>query len=161
MPAIPRSRATQERRPSRRALEIAAARDDRRGFTRLAQEMRWDTAQAEDLWRVINLALTLDLAPLAMELAQKGRQIFHDSQQLRQAADVLRPPVVVGRRPAQGDHGQASRAWLAQHSHEYPGQWVAVRDGALLGVSSTLKDLYQQIGPDTDTPDTIVVKVLP
>ena len=161
MSAVQRSRVTRARRPSRYSFEEAAAHDDRHVFTRLARETNWNTVQAEDLWRVISLALTLDLAPLAMELAQKGRQIFPDSQQLQQAADVLRPPVVVGTRPAQGDHGQASRAWLIAHSHEYPGQWVAVRNGALLGVSTTLKDLYQHIGPDTDMPDTLVVKVLP
>ncbi len=161
MSAVQRSRVTRERRPSLNSLEEAAARDDRHAFARLAREMSWNTVQAEDLWRVISLALTLGLAPLAMELAQKGRQIFPDSQQLQQAADVLRPPVVVGTRPAQGDHGQALRAWLTEHSHEYLGQWVAVRNGALLGVSSTLKDLSQQIGPDTDTPETLVVKVLP
>jgi hypothetical protein len=161
MSAVQRSHVTRARRPSRYSLEEAAAHDDRRVFTRLAQETNWNTVQAEELWRAIRLALALDLAPLAMELAQKGKQIFPDSQQLQQAAYVLRPPVVVGTRPARGDHGETSRVWLAQHSHEYPGQWVAVRDGALLGVSSTLKDLCQQIGPETDTPDTLVVKVLP
>ncbi|MBM4457123.1 MAG: hypothetical protein FJ011_05060 [Chloroflexi bacterium] len=161
MSAAQRSQRGRTIRDPLSVLEDVAARDDRHLFIRLAREMRWDTVQAEDLWRAIRLALTLDLAPLAMELAQKGQQIFPDSQQLQQAARVLRPPVVVGTRPAQGDHGEASRAWLSQHSHEYPGQWVAVRNGILLGVSPTLKNLSQQIGPETDTPDTVVVKVLP
>jgi len=142
------------------ALEEAAMRDDRQVFTRLVRDMAWNEGQADALLRAIDLALALELVPLAMELAQRGKQIFPDSQQLQRAAYVLSPPVVVGTRPAQGNHSEASLVWLTQHSHEYPGQWVAVHNGVLLGVSSTLKDLSQQIGPDTDTPETLVVKVL-
>ena len=160
MSAVQRNRMTWGSRVSLRLLEEAAARDDRQDFTRLTREIRWETALAEDLSRAIDLALALELVPLVMELAQRGKQIFPDNQQLQRAAYGLSPPVVVGTRPAQGNHSEASLAWLTQHSHEYPGQWVAVRNNVLLGVSSTLKDLSQQIGPDTDTPETLVVKVL-
>jgi len=162
MPSTQKSHMRSRRaRASLHLLEEAAERDDRQAFVRLTREMAWDIAQAEELLRTIHLALALDLAPLAMELAQRGKQLFPESHLIQQAAQVLRPPVVVSTRPAQGNHNEASRAWLAQHSHEHRGQWIAVRAGVLLGVAPTLKGLYQQIGSATDTPETIVVKVLP
>jgi len=36
--------------------------------------------------------------------------------------------------------------WLDEHWGEYPGEWVAVRDGMLLGHARTLKELERQIG---------------
>jgi len=161
MCAIQRNRMIRGSRVSFRLLEEAAMRDDRQDFTRLAREIQWKTALAEDLSRAIDLALALELVPLAMELAQRGKQLFPNSQRIQRAAQVLKPPVIVSTRPAQGDNRDVSRAWLTQHDHEYRGQWVAVRGGALLGASPTLNGLYQQIGSAADMFDTIVVKVLP
>jgi len=161
MCAIQRNRMIRGSRVSFRLLEEAAMRDDRQDFTRLAREIQWKTALAEDLSRAIDLALALELVPLAMELAQRGKQLFPNSQRIQRAAQVLKPPVIVSTRPAQGDSRDVSRAWLTQHDHEYRGQWVAVRGGALLGASPTLNGLYQQIGSAADMFDTIVVKVLP
>jgi hypothetical protein len=36
--------------------------------------------------------------------------------------------------------------WLKEHWGEYPGEWVAVRDGELLGHAATLDELKRQIG---------------
>lgn len=36
--------------------------------------------------------------------------------------------------------------WLDQHWDEYVGEWVALRDGKLLGHAVRLADLVQQIG---------------
>jgi len=35
--------------------------------------------------------------------------------------------------------------WLKEHWDDYPGQWVAVRDGQLLGHAATLSELERQI----------------
>lgn len=53
-----------------------------------------------------------------------------------------------------------SNAWLRLHAAEYPGQWVAVRDGVLLGVALTVRALYDHIGPPGEDSERIVVKVL-
>jgi hypothetical protein len=36
--------------------------------------------------------------------------------------------------------------WLNEHWDDYPGEWVAVRDGQLLGHAATLSELERQIG---------------
>ena len=38
------------------------------------------------------------------------------------------------------------REWLDQHSDEFVGEWIALRDGELLGHAVRLADLVQQIG---------------
>ena len=50
------------------------------------------------------------------------------------------PPLEKGR-PVPG-----GLEWLAAHWGEYPGEWVAVRDGQLLGHAWTLDELERQIG---------------
>lgn len=44
-------------------------------------------------------------------------------------------------RPMPGVH-----EWLDQHWDEYLGEWVALRDGELLGHAVVLADLVKQIG---------------
>jgi hypothetical protein len=39
-----------------------------------------------------------------------------------------------------------AKEWLDEHWDEYPGEWVAVRDGKLLGHAGTLAELERQIG---------------
>lgn len=51
---------------------------------------------------------------------------------------IVREP---GRRPMPGVW-----EWLDQHSDEYVGEWVALRDGKLVGHAVRLADVVQQIG---------------
>jgi hypothetical protein len=39
-----------------------------------------------------------------------------------------------------------AREWLNEHWGEYWGEWVAVRDGKLLGHASTLAELEEKVG---------------
>lgn len=142
-------------------LEEAASSDDHQAFAGLARGIEWIERQPKDLIRTIDLALMLDLVPLAQELAQRGKQLFPYDIHLQQAAKVLTPPIIIGKRPAQAKHLKASRDWLAEHSSEYRGQWIAVRDGILLGTAPTLKGLYGKIGLNANSADTVVVKILP
>ncbi|MFL5539636.1 MAG: DUF5678 domain-containing protein [Longimicrobiaceae bacterium] len=36
--------------------------------------------------------------------------------------------------------------WLGEHWGEYPGEWVAIRDGQLLAHAFTLDELERQLG---------------
>lgn len=37
-------------------------------------------------------------------------------------------------------------AWLKEHSAEYVGQWVALRDDELVAVAGSFRELHAQIG---------------
>jgi len=133
-------------RPECIALEDAAARADRQTFALLVRALDWSALCPADLTRAIDLALSLDLVPLARELVQQGSRVFPDDTRLQQMTAVLAPPVAIETRPAQGLSLDASQTWLKEHAAQYKGQWIAVQEGTLLGAAPTLKDLYVQIG---------------
>ncbi len=141
-------------------LEQAAEQADRQTFALLATTIDWSTHCATDLTRAIDLALALDMVSLARELAHQGSRIFPEDKRLQQAIAVLAPPVVRGTRPAQSLHLTDAQRWFKEHVSQYTGQWVAVRDGTLLGAAPTLQELHERIGVEGQTASTIVVKVL-
>jgi hypothetical protein len=153
------STATQE--PLLLAIEAAEAGEDRHALIALAEQVDW-RRHPEELIRAIQASLFLDMVLLARELADEGRRVFPNDKRLEQWAIVLAPPKIVGTRPASGDAIglEESHKWFQNNSAKYKGQWVAVRRGELLGVAPTLKALYDQIGHDKKTPDTIVVKAV-
>jgi hypothetical protein len=51
---------------------------------------------------------------------------------------------------AQGAGLRLSRAWLREHAAEYRGQWVAVREGTLLGAAESLAALKSQARQELD-----------
>lgn len=148
-------------KPELSALQRAVEQADRQAFALLVTTIDWSTCHAADLTRAIDLALTLDLVSLARELAQQGSKMFPGDTRLQQAIAVLSPPVVSGTRPARALHLKVSQRWFKEHARHYQGQWVAVRNGTLLGSAPTLQELHKRIGADGQTADTIVVKVLP
>jgi hypothetical protein len=52
-------------------------------------------------------------------------------------------PIIKGTRPATGIPPHNNIAWLKKHHEEYKGQWVALHDGNLLGVSEDALELYK------------------
>ena len=50
--------------------------------------------------------------------------------------------------------------WYEKNAFKYRGKWIAIRDGKLLGVALTLKELNNQIGAENRNHLTTVVKVL-
>ena len=147
--------------PELHTLEQAAAQIDRQAFALLATTIDWSLHCATDLTRAIDFALALDIVSLARALAHQGSKIFPEDKRLQQAMAVLAPPVVRGTRPAQSLYLTAAQSWFKEHASQYIGQWVAVRDGTLLGAAPTLQDLHERIGVERQTASTIVVKVLP
>ncbi|MGH7599036.1 MAG: DUF5678 domain-containing protein [bacterium] len=143
-------------------IEEAAAGEDRSTLSRLVENVNWRSRHPDDLIRVIQACIFVDMVLLARELAGEGRRLFPNDKRMAQWASVLAPPKIIGTRPASGNAIglEASHQWFQNNSFKYKGQWIAVRNGELLGVAPTLKELYNQIGQDKKAPDTIVVKAL-
>lgn len=142
------------------ALEAAAQAGNREAFVAQAEATDWSTHTPDELLRAIDLALQLELASLAIALAQEGSQRFPDDERLRNAARVLAPPTVLDTRtpPAQGL--EETRDWLREHAQLYRGQWVAVRAGQLLGADLSLKTLMARVGQDAHSVSTVITRVL-
>jgi hypothetical protein len=63
---------------------------------------------------------------------------------LRVWAAVLAEPTLESRAEARPD-GQADLDWLRQHSTEYAGQWVALRDGVLIVAAESLREVLATV----------------
>ncbi len=140
---------------------LAAAENNARStFVDLVEKTAWQTRTPEELREALDLSLSLDMVPLARELANLGVQIFPENQIFARAAYVIAPAQVVGTRPADPIKLEPSRKWLRENAGNFHGVWVAVREGKLLGTAPTLKELNEMIGLENRTPGTIVVKAL-
>jgi len=144
------------------AIEEAAAIKDRHAIIALAKQVDWRSHRPDELIRVIQSCLFLDMVLLARELADAGRRVFPSDKKIEQWAIVLAPAKVIGTRPASAnaEHLKASYQWFRNNSTQYKGQWVAVRAGELVGAAQTLKELQEQIGQGQRNSKTIIVKVL-
>jgi hypothetical protein len=141
-------------------LRDAAETKDCREFARIVRTVNWGHYPPAGLTHAIDLALALDMVQVARELAQEGRKIFPRNERIQRAAEALLPSFLMRTRPSEIIDVESSQQWLKHHASQYRGQWLAVRAGILLGSASTVKALYQQIGPQGRTPNTIIVKVL-
>jgi hypothetical protein len=140
---------------------LAAAENNARStFVNLVEKTDWQTRTPEELREALDLSLSLDMVPLARELANLGTRLFPENKILARAAYVIAPPQVVGTQPAGPVKLEASKRWLNENAGKFHGVWVAVREGRLLGTAPTLKKLLELIGPENNTSGTILVKAL-
>lgn len=139
-------------------LDDLARADAPQVFAALAEGVEWSIHDPGDLCSVIRLAVALDLGILAEHLVRLGRELFPTDDGIRRLAKVLAPPVA--RRAVTPNVAglAASRTWLADHASEYRGQWVAVRDGRLVGAAASLRELQRIIAEDPVS--TVVTRVL-
>jgi hypothetical protein len=141
-------------------LDAVAQEGERQAFVTQVEAIDWSTQTPDDLARTIDLALRLELATLAIALAMEGQRLFPDHARIQHAARVLAPPVrrIVPAAPVQGL--DVSRSWVRDHADAYRGQWVALREGALLGAAPSLKGLLAALGPNYERANTVVTRVL-
>ena len=68
------------------------------------------------------------------------------SKRLQNAARAFAPPRVLARGLPAEEGPEANRAWIIANRSHYRGQWVALRNGELLGAGERLKDLAARFG---------------
>lgn len=141
-------------------VKESARAGDWRTFAALVEAIDWSTRGPDELTAAIDTALSLEMASLAIELAQLGGRLFPDHERIQRAAQVLAPPVVGAVRPSRAKGLNVSMAWFEEYANQYRGQWVAVREGQLLAAAESLEELIPSIGDGEDAISTIVTRVL-
>jgi hypothetical protein len=68
-----------------------------------------------------------------------------DSDRVRHLARTLAPPTVRLRPDLPNISRHQEYAWLHQHAHEYPGQWLALLGDQLLAVDRKLRAVVEQM----------------
>ena len=137
-------------------LEAAAQAGDERAFVAAQRRINWQRRSPEDFIRAIQLALSSGAHLAARNLSASGAARFPDREDLQKYARVLAPPRVIRTKLPANPAVKANRDWLVNHSDAYHGQWVALRNGELVGSAKTLKVLSDQLG---DTKGLLLTKV--
>lgn len=127
-------------------LENAALAKNELAFVNALDATNIENRSAHQLARIVKLALKAGAFIAARAVAEKGLARFPDNPLFRQYVLSLSVPKVVSQNVPHNPALQANRNWLNEHSHEYSGQWVALRNGTLLGASNSFEELFGQIG---------------
>lgn len=129
---------------------------DTAGFHEALSALDWPNLTPSELVQLVRLALELGATSTAREIAAEGAQRHAEHEELGRFARVLNP-VRAELRPATGQAAVSRNlAWFRDNSSQYRGQWVAVRDGRLLGAALTMEALQASV---PDWQDAVVTQV--
>lgn len=122
---------------------------DAQAFINAYHAIDWSFCTLAEFARALHWALTAGAHLTARTLATTGAAQHPDDAELQKAARVLAPPKLLRRLPADPTI-RANQDWLRTHRLEYRGQWVALRNGQLVGNSDSLETLTSiyPISPD-------------
>lgn len=121
-------------------LVALAEQGDGPAFARQAAEIAWDVYPPQDIARAVRLALAAGAPLTARQLSVEGYHLYPEDAELAKMAHILAPPKVLGTSPANPSR-RLDQEWLRHHAHEYRGQWIALKDGALVAAAPTAKQL--------------------
>jgi len=128
-------------------LETAAEAGDERIFVEVLRQVDWRIRPAEDLVHGVRLALKAGAHLSARQLSRDGLRRHPENPELQKMVRILAPDKVKSTPRPPDSSVRANRNWFANYSAEYRGQWVAIKDGHLLGAASTLQALKTKV-PD-------------
>ena len=136
-------------------LKTAAETGDERAFRVVQKTIDWQRWSPEDFLRAIQLALQAGAHLAARQISVEGVAEYPEHGELQKYARILAPPKVTRSDEPPNPTLKTNRDWLKTHGDSFRGQWVALRNGQLLGSSGTLKSLVTKIG---DTKDILLTR---
>ena len=101
-----------------------------------------------DIIDAIAKAFETDAPRRAERLAREGAKRYPEHDELQKYSRVLAPPIVwtTPSTPESRAAVKANGKWLKAHRNEYPGRWIALKNGELLHVASTFDELTAVVG---------------
>ncbi|MDY7079700.1 MAG: DUF5678 domain-containing protein [Chloroflexota bacterium] len=131
-------------------LEIAAEAGDETAFVQAASGIDWSRRPAADFARGVRLALAAGAHLLARNLSSHGHRLHPHHGELAKMANILAPPRVMRSSLPPDPSGRANLEWMRDHSATYQGQWVALKDGALVASAPTARELKERLSTAHD-----------
>ncbi len=139
-----------------RRLEDAAKNGDERAFLLAFKGTEWEDKSPEDFVYATKLALKAGAHLAAREISKEALVRYPDNRTIQKYARGLAAPRIISRHLPANPSLRANREWLKDHSKEYCGRWVAVRNGELLASASSLAELNNQV---LDKENTLFTRV--
>jgi hypothetical protein len=131
-------------------LEQTAKMGNKGAFLKIEGTINWAAALSGEIIQGIQLALAIDAPLTARQLATRGCQHYPDHAELRKYSQVLAPPKKLQKGGKSNTASKSNRDWIMKYGDDYRGQWVALKDGSLLGTAFSLRTLVEQVGKDKD-----------
>ena len=134
--------------PWAEGLRAAADRRDEIGFVAALRQVQRGALTGQDWELTIRLALEAGAHVQARELAQEGAHRCPNDRRLQERARILAPPRVISTFRAGPEAAAAQKPdheWMRTHWCEHRGQWIALRNGQLLGAAQTLRELRERL----------------
>jgi hypothetical protein len=131
------------------ALADAVAHDDRPQFLRMIRELQeeeWADLTQGDFVQSVRWALQIGAHQTARELAQQGHARYPANATLAKLERLTAPPRVLPARVEADPSLQKDQTWLAEASAPYRGQWVALKEGALVAAAPSAQALKAKLG---------------
>lgn len=140
-------------------LYKAVASGSQERFVALVETIDWDVLQTPELIKeAIDLALANGYHTIAVNITAKGLDLFPEDANLQKIAGILAPPKVIRADvPPSAGVGKSVK-WLKENRAQYGGQWVAVKDGSLLGSASSRQELAEGL-TDSDSSNILITKI--
>jgi len=135
-----------EREAQMAALQAAADAQDENAFLATYRTIDWEHSDARTFEIAIHLALAAGAHMAARRLAAQGAALHSESKRLQNVARALAPPRVLMRNLPAEEGPDTNRTWMLVNRDLYLGQWVALRNGELLGAAEQLKNLTARFG---------------
>jgi hypothetical protein len=130
--------------------DLALARNAH-AFDLVIRSVAWHHRSASDVIGVIRLALEAGASLAARDLSTTALDLFGDDREVQRFARILAAPTRVAGESSPDPSNRINREWLKTHAGEYTGQWVALRDGHLVGTANSLRELTGKVGDTTRT----------
>lgn len=110
----------------------------------------------EDLLQLSHLLERADIDG-ARGLVQALAEKWPESERVQHFARVLAPPVVSTRPGRPGHSRHLERAWLREHSREYPGCWLALLGDQLIKADADLAVVLAELDTVPNGQDALLV----
>jgi hypothetical protein len=109
-----------------------------------------DVASKESFIEAIHAALRTGRFSEATRLSQEAAKCYPEDAEMQKYGRILAPPKVISYKLPPNNTVEADNAWLKENYDKYRGKCVALRNGELLGVEDTLRDLVAKVGKSKD-----------
>ena len=112
------------------------------------QKGDWTTLDPQEIVAAIHEALQLDDPQLARKIASRGLEAYPGHEELNRIADIIAPPTirVIGKVDSEtAIRRKNNYQWLAEHSSDHIGYWVALSNGELLAKAASGIELQHLI----------------
>lgn len=133
-------------------LERLSKRGEIESFVRALHRVKWENRRVTDFARAIRLALNVSAPTAARHMFTLGQKYHAKSPQLSAYEKLFgkSPRASIRTFPANNTL-KANREWLKENRATYRGQWIALREGNLIGVGSSLDDLKSRVSDVSNT----------